>query len=169
MKNFGITLAIALILCACSYSLFVNTYPYLKTIRIESFQNRSTQYAIEQDLDTSLHSDFQKGNLLDLVQKDPDCLLEGEILDYTNRIFSYDTNQQVKEYEVKILFQVKVTDLVKNTVIWEKDQLILSKTYLNPNLTSDQNTTEPQSEADARTEIYHDLYDTIIKSTFQAW
>jgi hypothetical protein len=169
MRNFILFIAVALALSACAYSLFINTYPHLKTIRIATFVNRSTQYGVEQDLDESLNADFQKGNLLKIVQNDPDCLLEGEILDYSNKIYSYDANNQVKEYEVKILFKVKLTDLVKNVVIYQEDQLIMSKTYHNPNAGTESDSTQPQKEEDARAEIYKDLYDRLVKNTFQAW
>jgi outer membrane lipopolysaccharide assembly protein LptE/RlpB len=155
-------------LSACTYSLFINTYPHLKTVRIEPFENRSTQYGIEQDVDETLSAKFQSGNLLKVEQNDPDCTLSGKIVDYSNKIYSYNANNQVREYEVKILFSVTVTDLVKSKVIYQNDQLLMRQAYLNPNVATD-DTTEPLNEEDARAKIYEDLYDTIVKNTFQAW
>ncbi len=158
----------AVTLTACSYSVYQTAYPYLKTIRIETFENRTIEYSIEQDLLDELTRMFQKDGQLKIVEISPHCQLEGVILDYENDIYSYDTNGNVKEYEVKILFSVKLTDFVKNETLWENESLLMKEAYLTQASDDDTNT-EPESEEEARQEIYSDLYDTILENSFQSW
>ncbi len=168
MRNTWITLIVAVVLTACTYSVYQTAYPYLKTIRIESFENKTVEYSLEQDLLEELTDSFQGDGELQVVEISPNCQLEGTILDYENVIYTYDTNNNIKEYVVKILFNVKLTDFVKNEVLWEKESLLLSETYL-AQPSNDTASTEPESEEEAQKEVFKDLYDTILENTFQSW
>ncbi|HPR16614.1 MAG TPA: LPS assembly lipoprotein LptE [Candidatus Cloacimonadota bacterium] len=162
MKNV-ILMVFLLTLAACSYSIYSSGLPHLKTISINSFQNKTTEYDLEEDIYITLSDKFSSDARLSIVTISPDCILEGEILDYSNEVLKY-AGSSVDEYEVKILFNIIFTDLVKNKVIWQNPSLLLSETYS----ASDSNITYKTEEA-AQTKIIQDLFDTILKNSLEEW
>jgi len=158
---------LAAVLAACSYSVHMTQYPHLKTVRVMTFENRSTEYGIQEDLLSAMVSALQSDNQLKVVELSPDCTIEGVILDYKNEIYNYDENDVVTQYQVKMLFSITMTDLVKNEVLWHNDALLLTKAYQSTSAQTD--TAVPQNEEEARQEIYSDLYDQLMKNTLQSW
>jgi len=92
-----------------------------------------------------------------------DVALEGEIKDYSDKIFSYDETG-AEEYQVKILFSILFTDLVRNEILWQNDRLVLSETYSTVNEFS-----EFKTEEEARLEIMDKLFETILRNTLEDW
>ena len=88
---------------------------------------------------------------------------ETEILDYTDKIYTYDSST-IDAYQVKILFKIVFTDLKKNSILWQNNSLILSETYSETDESS-----EFSSEVEAQKKIMKDLYDTIIKNSLEEW
>ena len=161
----ALVIGLTLLVCACTYSVYMTRYPHLKTIRVSTFENRSTQYAVQEEILDALAGDFQKDGQLKVVELAPDCVLEGVVLDYQNDIYDYNAQDVVTQYRVKMLFSITLTDLVKNEEIWKNDALLLEQTW------SEQSTSVdiPNTEEKAREEIYGDLYDKIKESTFESW
>jgi len=158
------TLIIILIaLSSCSYSVYTNSYPYLKTIKILTFSNQTTKYELEENLLAKLTELFEKDGRLKIVDLNPDCRLEGEILDYSNKIHAYGDNS-VDEYEVKILFKVIFTDLKKNKVLYQNNALVLNETY-----SANDELSEFKTEEEVQEKIYQDLFDEIMKKTLEEW
>ncbi|MDN5353634.1 MAG: hypothetical protein PWQ09_390 [Candidatus Cloacimonadota bacterium] len=162
MKKYILSILI-LFLLSCSYSVRTMAYPHLKTIQIEQFQNQSDEFELSEELFIKLSDYFQADGRLRLVTEDADCILEGEIRDYTDKIYSYE-GSTVKEYQVKIMFWIKFTDLTTEEVLWENSNLILSETYSQTDETAEYSTAE-----EARLSIYEDLFDNIIKNTLEQW
>lgn len=160
-------LVILSVLISCSYSVHQNAYPHLETITIDTFSNSSTQYTLEEEVLASLTANFQSDNLLSIVEINPDCQLTGKMKDYVKKIHDYDESGQVSTYQLKILFQIRMTDLVRNEVLYEDEKLLLTKIYAVPEQSD--NPSLPQSEEEARDEILNDLYDRIMEQTFQSW
>jgi hypothetical protein len=138
-------------------------YPHLKTIQIEQFQNQSDEFELSEELFVKLSDDFQADGRLRLVTENADCILEGEIRDYTDKIYSYE-GSTVQEYQVKIMFWVKFTDLTTEEVLWENSNLIISDTYSQTDESADYT-----NEEEARLAIYEDLFENIIKNTLEQW
>ena len=158
-----IILIFVIFIGACSYSVHSNSYPHLKTIVILPFTNNTTEYNLEEDLLNELSNLFINDGRLKIVGISPDSQLEGEILDYTDKIYTYD-GSTINAYQVKILFKIIFTDLKKNSILWQNNSLILSETYSETDESS-----EFSSEAEAQNEIMKDLYDTIIKNSLEEW
>jgi len=158
-----IILILVFFLGACSYSVHSNSQPHLKTITILPFANITTEYNLEEDLLNELSNLFINDGRLQIVSISPDCQLEGEILDYTDKIYTYD-GSTIDAYQVKILFKIIFSDLKKNNILWQNNSLILSETYSETDESS-----EFSSEAEAQNEIMKDLYDTIIKNSLEEW
>ena len=158
-----IFLLIVVVLCSCTYSVYTTGYPHLKSITIIAFENKTTQYNLEENIHNSLSNDFENDGRLTIVGISPDCQLEGEILDYSHKILSY-AGSNVEEYEVRILFKINFTDLKKNNIILKKDALQLSETY-----SSSEEISEFKTEEEAQEKIINDLFDYIIKESLEEW
>lgn len=151
------------ILCSCTYSVYTTGYPHLKSIAITPFENKTTQYNLEENIHNSLSGNFENDGRLKIVGLSPDCQLDGEILDYSNKILSY-AGSSVEEYEVRILFKINFTDLKKNMIILKNDALQLSETY-----SSSEEISEFKTEEEAQEKIINDLFDYIIKESLEEW
>jgi len=167
MRKIYIIAVLAILISGCTYSVHMTAYPDLKSLHIATFENKTTEYSIEEELLESLSSSFKQSNQLKLVDLAPDCRLDGKIMDYSDKIFSYDSSGSVKEYELKILFNIQLTDLTRNTVIFENESMLLRETYLPAGST--ESGSYAVSEEGARANIYEDLYQTIMENSFQSW
>jgi lipopolysaccharide assembly LptE-like protein len=153
----------SVILTSCSYSVYSTGYPHLKTIAVLPFENSTTEYQIENELFLDISERFEQDGRLSIVTMSPDCQLEGKILDYSDKIYSYNVDG-IEEYQVKILFSVIFTDLKKNEVIFQNDTLVMQREYSSADPEA-----EFGSEEEARTKIYNDLFDRILKETLEKW
>lgn len=148
---------------ACSYSVYTTGFPHLKTIAILPFENNTTEYNLEEVIFNNLTNYFESDGRLKIVSISPDCQLEGQILDYSNKILTY-AGSDVDEYEVRVLFSITFTDLKKNNIIWQNKALIISETY-----SSSDETSEFSTEEEAQNEIIKDMFDIIIKESLEEW
>ena len=71
----------AILICGCTYSVFYNAYPHLKTIYVVPFENNTSEYALAQDFQSSLVNQFQSDGRLKISTLSPDARIEGSILD----------------------------------------------------------------------------------------
>jgi hypothetical protein len=161
MKNFIYVFVLALLL-GCSYSVYSSSMPHLKTISIKDFENRTDEYQLDTNLAEALSEDFIQDGRLRIVDFTPDCILQGKILDYSNKLATYGSNG-VDEYEVRIMYSITFTDLVKNKVIWETNNLVFSQLYSN-----DENS-DIKTEDEAIKKIEQDLFDRIIRESLEDW
>ena len=162
MKKF-IILIFTLISISCSYSVYSGRFPNMKTIKIERFENKTVQYELDEELLSYLSSEFIKDGRLKLVEKNPDSELKGKILNYKNEVYSY-SNEIVKQYKLIINFEVEFWNLNENKVIWNEDNLELSKIYQ-----PDENNDLQAAEENARKQIYEDLFAKILSNTIEEW
>jgi len=130
---------------------------------VKSFENKTTEYSLEENVFNSLSDLFSNDGRLNLVSISPDCILEGEILDYSDKVLSY-AGSSVDEYEVKVLFSVTFTDLQKNEIIWQNKSLLLKETYSS----SDPNITY-KTEEEAQDKIIKELFNTILTKSLEEW
>jgi Lipopolysaccharide-assembly len=161
-------LMIGLIFCllavnSCSYSVYSNSLPHLKTIAIERFENKSDEYDLEEDLWNYLNSEYNSDGRLRVVTLSADCALEGVIMDYRRKIDTYDESG-IEEYNVELLFRLSFKDLTTGEMIWEKDSLVLSEVYSEANEMA-----EYRSEEAAREAVYEKLFDEVMKNTLEQW
>jgi hypothetical protein len=150
----------------CSYSLRTNQYPYLKTLRILPVENKTTESDLDIDIFEYLSDSFQRDGRLLLVTDGPDVLLECSLIFYEEIIYSSDSANNVEDYQVKMNFSVKMTDLVNDKVLYENKNLAIAKRYaVNNAVTS----ADYDNRIDAETGIYEDLFTKIIQNTLEDW
>ena len=164
MKNI-IFICLLFIVTGCSYSFFMNAYPHLRNIQIDAFENDTSEYIIAQNFQDFLVNQFQRDGRLRITTREPDSFIEGGILDYRHEIFSYDFAGNVSEYRVTILFNIKMTDLRMQEVMYENKSLMLSEAY-SPNSTNPNVFTTERQAVDR---IFERAFETIIRNTLEAW
>ena len=152
-----------MLITGCSYSVYTTGYPHLKTIQVLPVENYTSNYDLRDIVVNSFIDNFESDGRLKLVGLSPDCQLECNILDYSNKIVSY-SGSSIDEYEVRVLFNVVFTDLKENQIIWENQSLMQSERYS----LSDVNSVY-KSELDAQEEISNKLFDTIMRNTLEEW
>lgn len=161
MKKIFYTLLV--ILAGCSYSVYSGGYPHLDTIKINVFENTTVQYQLEDKVVEILASKFQSNGRLKIVTQNADCLIEGELIDYSNKIRDYGT-QNIEEYEVRILFKIIFTDLKKNEIIWQNNALEIKESYSSSDPTS-----KFKTESAAQDEIINKLFKKIVNKSLEEW
>ena len=163
MNKLIVLVIVVVIISGCSYSVYSTGYPHLKTISVTSFENNTTEYQIENELFLDMSERFDQDGRLRIVTVSPDCRLEGKILDYSNKIYSYNADG-IEQYQVKILFNITFTDLKFNEVIYKDDAVVLQEEY-----SSADDDAEFKTEEEARAEIYKDLFDRILRESLEQW
>ncbi|MCB5228496.1 MAG: LptE family protein [Candidatus Cloacimonetes bacterium] len=156
---------ILLLMAGCAYSVYVNAYPHLKKIRIAPFENRSTEFAIGDDVFGGLNNHFRSDGRLKPVTQNPDCVLEGVISSFEESIHSYDSANRIQDYQLRLSLSVTFTDLVQNEVIWENKNLTLYETYA----VSSGSTARFGSKEEASDELIKNLFKTIIQNSLERW
>jgi hypothetical protein len=165
VKRFIFVSTIIMLLSSCYYSVYSNAYPHLKKIRIEAFENNSSEFGLADKALNELSLSVRNDGRLKMVTQDPDCSLEGSISSYEEKIYSYDATNTVQDYQISVVLHVSFTDLVKNEVIYENTALRISETYkVAPGSTSRFETKE-----EALSEIFTNIFKTVIQNSLEAW
>ncbi|MBM4400111.1 MAG: hypothetical protein FJ041_07280 [Candidatus Cloacimonetes bacterium] len=165
VKKIILFLPIIFLLAGCSYSVYSNAYPHLKRIQILAFENNSTEFALGDIVFNKVSDLFRDDGRLRTVTQQPDCQLEGKIISYSERIYSYDAANNVQDYFITVTFSVVFTDLVQNEVLMDNKNLTLTELYA----VSTESTSRFQSKDEALNEICDKLFKTIMQSTLESW
>jgi len=165
VKRIIFLMGLAVCLGACAYSVYSNAYPYLKKVQLLAFNNKSPEFSLGDVVFNNLAKDISDDGRLRLVTQQPDCQIEGTILDYSEKIYSYDEANSVQDYLIVVTFSVTFTDVVNNKTLYEIKQLPVSEIYAVSSNSTSQFTTK-QAAID---EICHKLFKTIMQNTLEAW
>jgi len=184
-------------LCTCSYSVYMNAYPHLKTVQITPFENQTSEYALAQDIQNYLVKKYQDDGRLRITTLSPDAQIQGNILDYKETIFSYDISGSVLEYRVQMLLSITMTDMVRSETLYENKSMLMSENY-SPNQQATQNSDNPETTQNnydtdvpfrensydtliytgqqtyttplqAQQKIYEKVFDTLMRETLESW
>lgn len=165
VKKFIYPLLLALLLSGCFYSVYSNVYPHLKKIRVYAFENRSSEFALGEQLLTGLNREIRSDGRLKPVTVDPDCSLEGTILSFTEKVYGYDAADQIQDYQLALSVSVTFTDLQNNQVIYENKGLSISETYA----VGSSGTAKFKTKEEATDEIIRRLYQSILQNSLEKW
>lgn len=117
-------LALAL-LGACNYGLRGGGFPeHIRTIYVESFENRTPQFELEQQLFTAMVDDIPSALGVRVGSRaNADALLTGTILGYDDVAQNYssggDGRIQVLQHQVSLSVEVRLVDVRENVILWE--------------------------------------------------
>lgn len=165
VKKIIYSILIIFALSACSYSVRTNAYPHLKRIQLIAFDNKSSEFSLGEIVLNNLSTSFSEDGRLRMVTQQPDCQLEGSILSFSEKIYSYDSVNNIQDYLVVITFDVTFTDLINNKVLFENKSLALSEIYA----VSDESTSRFKTKNEAITEICDKLFKAVMQNTLESW
>ena len=103
------------------YSFHGTSLPGISSIAIPSFENRTAEYGLGESLTEKLVDRFVQDNILKVTnQKDADAILYGTITKYQRKAYTYDEQENIKEYISEIYVKVWLEDKSKKKNLWEE-------------------------------------------------
>jgi hypothetical protein len=127
-------LALLLPLSGCGYSLAGHGSflpPYIQTIGIPVFINRTSYFELEQRLTEKVRAEFiGRGNYKILPQNTGiDGLLLGEITGVGLYPTAFTSEQQAARYVIVLSARIQFKDMTTNKIIWENPSLSFREDY----------------------------------------
>lgn len=165
VKKIIYLLTVLMALSGCSYSVYSNVYPHLKKIRVMPFENQSAEFGITEKVYNQLSLEFRNDGRLRVVTQQPDCLLEGSIISFEERVYSYDAANNVQDYQLRLSLSISFTDLIRNEVIYENQSLTIVEAYA----VSAESTAKSKTKEEAIDELISTLFKTIIQNSLENW
>ena len=116
-----------MILSGCGYTLVGqgNLPDHIKTIAIPTFDNKTLEEGVEEIITQAVIEEFVKGGKVRLVsESNADAVLRGTIRSYkSDDVASYDENNDVASYTLKITVDIELKDMINDEVIWQTEGL----------------------------------------------
>lgn len=161
-RYFLFLLCISFVGCGV-YTFSGSTLPsHLKTVDIPLFINQSLQPGVAEEITAELNKNVQENNLLKPVSQNSDATIQGKVLSYDNRPYTYGSksvrNVDVSSYSVKISIEVDFLDNVKDKTIY-KGTITEEGIY-------DFN---DETEEDGKKRAIERIIDKIMQNSVQSW
>ena len=169
--------AFLLSIYSCGYTPRPGLPSHLQTVYVKPFINKIDvtqltssreqfpiyRHGMEIELTNAIINRFQ---FTGLMRPDSathaDAQLEGELIDFRRDALRYDASQQVEEWRLNVVVNVRFTDRINKTLLWEETQFTGDTTYfaIGPNT---------ESESQALTRAMTDLARRIVERTIESW
>ncbi|MFH1074511.1 MAG: LptE family protein [Candidatus Firestonebacteria bacterium] len=166
MKKVLFLIAGLVLLTGCA-SMKSNLDPEIKKITIPVVINGTSQYGIDTEMTDFIIKQFLIDGRLQVVAKDQaDALLEGTIRQYQLQPMAYDVNNVIISYRVKIILDVKFTNLRTGKIMWEQKEIggigggATTFTVQGTNI---------ETESVARQRVYRSLAEGIVNRVIYGW
>lgn len=142
------------------YSFTGSGLPGIKTIAIPLFENQTKEYGIREELTEKIVQGFVQDNTLKVVgEKIADSILRGTVLKYEKVAHTFDQDENVKEYIVRIFVKVVLEDRKHSKNIWEEENLQGWGIY----------SAADETETDGKTKAMTKLAEDIVNRTVKGW
>jgi outer membrane lipopolysaccharide assembly protein LptE/RlpB len=129
-KILSLVLSLVIFLSGCAYTLKTILPEHIKKIAIPTFKNKTFHYGLEETLtDVAIREFIVDGRLRVGRKETADALLSGEITHYNREPLSYDNENIVEEYKIRILVDVAFRDLTTGEVLWKEKEMEGEATY----------------------------------------
>lgn len=146
--------------------------PYVKTIGVPTFVNRTTVFNLETLLTQKVRAEFiGRGKYQILPQaNDVDALLTGEVTAVTITPSSFTANQLASRYAITMTARVELRDLRENKVLWENPAVMFRQEH---EATSGRGVTDPvsffQQDTNALDRMSAEFARTIVSAILEAF
>ncbi len=161
----------------CGYTTRPGLPAHLQTVYVAPFVNKiditqlttgSNRFPIyrhkmEVDLTNAVVDRYQFTGLLRPAGAErADCRLEGELVQFRRDALRYNSSQQVEEWRLSIVVNLKFFDQKAGTLLWQALQFTGDTTYfaLGPHV---------ESESAALSRAVTDLAQRIVERTVESW
>lgn len=155
---------ILLLLGGCGYSFNSRTAKDIKSIAVPFFVNRTPEPNLEIQVTELVIESLIRDNTLKVVQeRDADAVLEGVIVGFENRPFSFNSELNAEEYHVVVRVEASLFSRAANAPIWEKKVFKGDGSYFVDAAV------EGLSFEEARQEAVFEITEQILNLTVQDW
>jgi len=118
----------------CGYSLAGRGSflpPYIKTIGVPTFTNRTTVFNLETTLTQKVRSEFIGRGKYQILPEATgvDAILNGDVTAVTITASSFNTAQLASRYAITMTARVELRDTRTNMVLWENPSLVFRQDY----------------------------------------
>ncbi len=123
-------LAAAIVVVGCGYTTESSLDPKYQTIFVPAFKNQSRQYDLQAPLTNCVIRKFMNdGRLTVTDEAHADLILEGVILDYNLKGFTYDKKDEVTNYLVEVSAGARLVDRKSGQVLWTEPRIAGNTSY----------------------------------------
>jgi hypothetical protein len=149
------------------YSFSGSSLPsHIKTIAVPIFRNETLEFDVANEVTASVTQRFiQDGRLKVVGESRADCILEGRITAYENKVHNYSANQSPEDYIVLLRIAAVLRDTVKNRDLWKEDQITVSAVYSV--VAGEEQVLK--DEKSARQKAIADLAEDFLARTMEQW
>jgi outer membrane lipopolysaccharide assembly protein LptE/RlpB len=120
-----VTLALAVALGGCGYSLRASLPGNYKTVHIPVLENRTQEPGIEDFITQALTTALVTSGMAKIARSvdAADAILEGQIVEYTLTSLAFDSTANVTAYRLSIGLSLTLRDRAKNEVVWRQERI----------------------------------------------
>lgn len=150
-----------LFLTNCSYYSFSGSgLKGISSVAIPLFEDQTQEYGLRESLTQKLVDAYVQDNTLKVVnQKNSDSILYGTITRYLREAHTFDENENVNEYKVRIFVKATLEETKKKKILWEEDNLEGWAIY---------SATE-ETEDEGKEKALQKLAEDIVNRTVKGW
>ncbi len=132
----------------------------IKTTAIPLFENRTSEGGLSEDLTDRLSRAFVDDNTLRVVPESrADAVLRGAVISYTLEAYTYDENEVVSEYIVRVAVDMGFYEKKNAKTIWEEKSMSNWGTYNSVS----------ETEFDGKERALNKLVEDILNKTVKGW
>ena len=159
-----------LVLAGCGIYSFRGSIPdHLSDIEIRTFENRTTEFAVESDVEEALTERMLNERLLPLATtNEPDSYLEGTIERITDKPSNWDENENVLEFRLEFAGQVVWYDQQRGQELYSKRYTVFG-TYFSDTKNAGLADSDQRTRETAYDQGIEELIDFIIESMTEEW
>jgi hypothetical protein len=168
----GTASCLLLFISGCGvYSFSGSSIPGIKTIAVPLFDNQTQEYGIRENLTSAVADRFVKDNTLKVVnEKITDSILHGSITKYIRESHTFDEQENIKEYIVRIWVNVWFEEKKSKKIIWKDDNREGWGIYCVKDCVDENgNPKSDETEDDGKQRAIDKLAEDIVNKTVKGW
>jgi hypothetical protein len=123
LTSIGLALLLLATAGGCGvYSFSASGKAAFESLNVAQFENNTIEYQLSDLLTDAVIDAFIRDNIVQI--KEPsraEAIMNGTVVSYRRDPFTYDQDDNVSEYAVKVAVRVKVVKADAEDIIWEKD------------------------------------------------
>ena len=161
----------------CGYTVRPGLASYLKTVYVKPLTNKIDltqltndyqrfpiyRHGLESDMTTAIINRFQfTGLLRPAGPSNADSRVEGELVEFRRDALRYNASQQVEEWRLSVVVNVRFYDQRQHALLWEEERLTGDATYFELGA-------KAESEAAALDRAMKDTARRVVERTVENW
>jgi hypothetical protein len=161
-----------LFLSRCGYYSFSgSSVSGIKTIAVPLFDNQTQEYGIRENITETVADRFVKDNTLKVVnEKQADSILRGVITNYKRESHTFDEQENIKEYIVRIWVNLQFEEKKNKKTIWKEDNMQGWGIYCVKDCADESGNPKPEeTEDDGKERAIEKLAEDIVNRTVKGW